>query len=70
MQQGQIRLWVEIIPANLSPKKLEPKKISLRPASEFQIRLCVFSTKDVKTFDVEGTSDIYIRAFLDSEKPE
>lgn len=24
----------------------------------------------MKTFDVEGTSDIYIRAFLDSEEPQ
>lgn len=30
----------------------------------------MYSTKDVKTFDVEGTSDIYIRTYLDSDKPE
>ena len=70
VQQGQIRLWVEILEVNSPPEKLKPWNIEPRPSSEFQIRLCVYSTKDVKTFDVEGTSDIYIRAYLDSDDPQ
>jgi len=32
------------------------------------MRVCVFGTKDIAMMDVEGTSDVYIRAFFDSRK--
>jgi len=32
------------------------------------MRVSVFGTEDIKMMDVEGTSDVYIRAFFDSKK--
>lgn len=30
------------------------------------MRVCIFDTKEIKMMDVEGTSDVFIRAFFDS----
>ena len=32
------------------------------------MRVCIFDTKEIKMMDVEGTSDVFIRAFFDSKK--
>jgi Ca2+-dependent lipid-binding protein len=34
---------------------------------EFEVRVVVWDTLDVVMADIEGTSDIYIRAFFDSK---
>ena len=40
--------------------------ITKKPAEEFEVRLVVWDTKEIKMMDDEGTSDVYIRAFFDS----
>lgn len=69
VSQGQLKLWVEINKVNVTPDKQEPLyDIRAKPPEEFQLRLCVFETKEIKMMDFEGTSDVYIRAFFDSRK--
>ena len=38
-----------------------------QPEEDYECRLCVFETKDVPAMDVEGTSDVFIKAFIDPE---
>jgi hypothetical protein len=40
--------------------------ITPKPAEEFEIRVVIFDTLDVKCMDTEGTSDVYCKAFFDS----
>lgn len=67
--QGSLKMWVEINPYNIKPENKAPLwDISPKPPQEFQMRVCVFGTKDIAMMDVEGTSDVYIRGFFDSKK--
>ncbi len=67
--QGTLKLWLEINKFNVAPEKLAKVwDITEKPPEEFQLRLCVFETKEIKMMDFEGTSDVYIRAFFDSRK--
>ena len=67
VSQGVVKMWVEINPAKVAPDDVEPIwDISQKPKQEFELRLAVFDTKDIKMMDVEGTSDVFIRCFFDS----
>lgn len=68
IEQGQIKLWVEIHPALTSKEDMKLWDISEKPAEDFEIRICVFNCKDVKMMDFEGTSDVYCRGFFDSKE--
>lgn len=69
VSQGQLKMWVEINPASVAPENVvKTWDISPKPPQEFQMRVCVFNTKEIKMMDAEGTSDVYIRAFFDSRK--
>ena len=65
VSQGIIKCWVEIIPSNDSVNSI-PWNITPRPTTNFEVRVVVWETKDVKIKDWEGTSDIYARAYFDS----
>lgn len=39
-----------------------------KPAEEFEIRFVVFDTVDIIAMDVEGTSDVYCRAYFDTKE--
>ena len=70
VSQGVFKCWVEINPAKCEPEideKLKPYDISQKPDEEFEVRLVVWDTKEIKMMDAEGTSDVYIRAFFDSK---
>lgn len=69
LEQGTIRMWMEILPkkeATVTPTW----DISPRPPAEFQARLIVWKTEDVSNLDIEGTSDIYIRAWVNTAEPK
>ena len=42
--------------------------ITPKPLEEFEIRLVIFDTVDIKMMDAEGTSDVYCRAFFDTKE--
>lgn len=62
-------MWVEIhstnIPADQKPPLFDIKP---KPHEEFEFRLVIFDTVDLKCMDVEGTSDAYARAFFDTNE--
>ena len=68
-QQGNITLWVEIFDRKDSIN-MEPWQIEPEPISELELRLVVWETEDMRMMDDEGTSDIYIVAFVDPSKKQ
>ena len=43
--------------------------IACRPPAEFEARLIIWETEDVACYDVEDTSDIYVRAWVNGAEP-
>jgi hypothetical protein len=54
-------MWVEIMRHN---KRNNEWKIHPRPPEEFEVRVCVFDTRNIKLVD-GGIADVFIRAFFD-----
>ena len=68
VSQGVFKCWVEINKAKVAPEDEEKLwDITKKPDEEFEVRLVVWDTKEIKMMDEEGTSDVYIRAFFDSK---
>lgn len=69
VSQGQLKMWVEINPASVAPEdEAKLYDISMKPPEEYQMRVAIFDTKDIKMMDDEGTSDVFCRCFFDSRK--
>jgi hypothetical protein len=60
-------MWVEIHPTSIPMSEVAIWDTKAKPAEEFEVRVCVFDTVDIKCMDAEGTSDVYCRAFFDSK---
>ena len=67
--QGAIRLWLEVMPAPERGSRPD-WDITPRPPAEFEARLIVWGTEDVENMDVEGTSDLYVRAWVNQCEPK
>lgn len=68
VSQGVIKMWVEIFATNKSSAEgTVTWDITPRPIKEYEVRLVVWDTKDVICADIEGTSDVFIRAFFDTK---
>ena len=68
VSQGVIKLWVEIHPTTVSAKGLERKwDLTPQPLLEYEVRLVVYDTKDTLMMDAEGTSDVFVKAFIDDK---
>jgi len=68
LSQGAIMMWVEIEPNNKANKKVHKAwDISPEPVKDYQVRLSVYSTQNVPCEDVEGTSDVFIKAYIDDK---
>ena len=63
--QGSVKLWVEIIPTTSNTSQLKTFDISMKPPEEFEVRVVVFETEDLKMMDVEGTTDGFVKTFFD-----
>lgn len=60
-------MWCEVNPSTSKKSSLEAIDITPEPKSEYEIRLVIWKTKDIEAMDWEGTSDIFVRAFLDPD---
>ncbi|OMJ83746.1 hypothetical protein SteCoe_15288 [Stentor coeruleus] len=67
LSQGSIVLWVEIHEPSALPAPLD---ITEKPPEEYEARLIIWQTDGVESYDVEETSDIYIRAIVNDSKPK
>lgn len=68
VSQGAVRLWCEITPMESRRSTEPPLDISPEPPHDYEVRLIVWKTEDIEMMDFEGTSDVYVRSFLDPEK--
>jgi len=65
ISQGTVKLWVEIIPVAAGLKDQVQFDFTPKPSEEFEVRLVVYETRNIAMMDVEGTSDVYAKAFFD-----
>ena len=65
--QGYLRLWLEIHSASVRP---DPVDISPKPPTNFEARLIIWRSEEVPAGDIEGVSDLYVRAWVDSNHPK
>ena len=61
-----MQCWVEITDST-KKNELDNKKWSLakEPTRQYQLRVCVYNTMNVPCEDIEGTSDVYITAYIE-----
>lgn len=64
--QGQINLWLEVIPFTSKKMNFPARNIQIEPPKHFELRLVIWKTEDIEIMDLEGTSDVFVRAFFDS----
>ena len=65
--QGTVKCWCEINPMTSKKADVEPMNITPEPPKDYEMRLVIWKTKDIEAMDWEGTSDVFIRAFLDPD---
>ena len=64
-------MWLDIDPAGKSSDVGKVWDIKQEPNNEFEVRLAVFKCTGVPMEDWEGTSDVYIKCFInDTDKQE
>ena len=66
ISQGTVKMWAEIIPTNVDIRLIPTYDISPKPTDEYEVRIAVFDTKELKMMDAEGTTDGFIKCFFDS----
>jgi len=68
LSQGVIISWLEIEPQSKGNKKEQKVwDIAPEPVRDYQVRLSVMDTKDVPCMDIEGTSDVFIKCYIDDK---
>lgn len=67
ISQGTVKMFLQIIPTSIPLNSVQIYDIAPKPAEEFEIRVVVYDTLEVKCADAEGTSDTYARVFFDSK---
>jgi hypothetical protein len=61
--QGEVYLWLEMFDSDIRNEKI-PWCIAPEPRIQMELRLVVWETEDMEMMDVEGTSDIYVIAYV------
>ena len=67
MSQGEVMMWLEMFDED-EGNKMEPWNIEPEPKNNLEMRLIIYETEGMENLDIEDTSDIYVLAYLDSEK--
>jgi len=61
-------MWVEIHPTAIPMSEVPLYNLTAKPLEDFEVRVCVWNTKELVANDIEGCSDAYVRAFFDSNE--
>ena len=65
LSQGVVEMWLDIVPeAKVGTASSKVWNVKPQPEKEFELRVSVFRIKNLPEADVEGTTDAYIRAFI------
>jgi hypothetical protein len=68
IDQGTLKLWVEINPVSAPPGSVIDYEIAPKPPVELEIRVCILNCKEIPMMDAEGTCDAFCRGFFDSKE--
>lgn len=68
MSQGTVVMWAEINEKFASKEAAPEWDISKKPTEDFQVRVIIWDTEELKIMDGEGTTDGFIRCFFNSDK--
>lgn len=66
--QGVVKMWVEINEKDSKNAQRKPIPVQPSPKQMIDVRVVVWRTEGIPTMDIEGTSDIQIRAGFDSNQ--
>jgi hypothetical protein len=68
VSQGVIKMWLEIHATNTSTKgNARTWDVTPQPILDYEVRLVIWDTKDTTMMDAEGTSDVFVKAFIDDK---
>lgn len=59
-------MWMEIHPT--SQAGIKQWDIAPKPAEEFEVRIVIWDSKELKIMDIEGTTDGFVQCILHDEK--
>lgn len=68
ISQGNVKLWLEIIPADRK-ELVKEWDISMKPPEYFEVRICVLNCQNIK-LDEGGMCDCFFRGFFDAAEEE
>jgi len=60
-------MWTEINEQHGSQEGIKLWDISKKPTEDFQVRVVVWDTEELKMMDAEGTTDGFVRCFFESD---
>ena len=67
MSQGTVVTWIEINETNAKDEVAPEYDISKKPEEDFEVRVIIWDTEELKMMDGEGTTDGFVRVFFESE---
>lgn len=70
MSQGSVICWLDIEETHKRKQASKIWDITPEPEKEYQLRLAIYDSKNVPVGDVEGTSDVFVKAFFNNEQKE
>ena len=65
LSQGALQCWVEITDTSKKHDRAKEWSLAKEPTRKYQLRVCVYNTLNVPCEDIEGTSDVYITAYIE-----
>lgn len=68
VNQGTVKMWVEILPTTVDMSQFIEYDITPSPDEEYEVRVCVFETDELKMMDIEGTTDGFVKCFFEPDK--
>jgi len=65
--QGVVKMWCEIHQMDSKTGSEEPLDLTPEPVKEYECRLVIWKTEEIEMMDAEGTSDVFVRAYVDPD---
>lgn len=70
MSQGSVICWLDIEETNKKKQATKVWDVTPEPEKDYQLRVAVYDAKNVPVGDLEGTSDVFVKATFNNEAKE